>query len=75
MAWFLKDSTQEADGILYAMEGCSAVVGRDETGEPEFAGSPEVFWDQMRPKRNQAGERLWVVNGNDVAESQIEWRD
>lgn len=57
---------EEADGVLERLSCCAYIEKDRETGEYQYAGETDMWWDEQRPILTEDGRyQLVCHNGHD----------
>jgi len=64
MPWYSPDNT-EIVGTLEKLTGRASISGISETGEPQWAGDTEVFWDEQQTVTNDKDQLIFLDEDGD----------
>jgi hypothetical protein len=62
----------EIKGTLETLSGCALAYEFDETGEPNYQGETEIWWDEQKTVTNDKGQMLYLdEDGNEWTWDQL----
>jgi hypothetical protein len=57
--WYSPQGT-EIVGTLETITGRASIQDISDTGEPDYSGGTEVFWDEQKTVLNEAGQAIFL---------------